>query len=340
MLGILLFNAGLGVRASELKRLASNPAPLGVGLVANLLVPIAFIFGVSWALGFWHNPDEVQNILVGLALVASMPIAGSSTAWAQNADGDLALSLGLVVASTLVSPIMTPLALHAVGLMASGDYASSLHQLATHGTGAFLAVCVVFPSMLGIALRPVLGERASAALRPWLKLANAVNLLVLCYANAAVSLPQAIAHPDLDFLAAIVAITAGLCLTAFGSGWGLGRLLKLDAGGRASMMYGLGMNNNGTGLVLASLAFADRPRILLPIIIYNLVQQVIAGAANSRAGKQQPVRAIQVEGEVLVPSSLAGEGWVGGAPTRSYAIRVQTALNHNSPLPRRAFPRA
>ena len=68
----------------------------------------------------WHNPDEVQNILVGLALVASMPIAGSSTAWAQNADGDLALSLGLVLGSTLLSPLTTPLALHAVGLMATG----------------------------------------------------------------------------------------------------------------------------------------------------------------------------------------------------------------------------
>ncbi len=52
----------------------------------------------------WHNPDEVQNILVGLALVASMPIAGSSTAWSQNADGDMALSLGLVLGSTLLSP--------------------------------------------------------------------------------------------------------------------------------------------------------------------------------------------------------------------------------------------
>ena len=65
----------------------------------------------------WHNPDEVQNILVGLALVASMPIAGSSTAWSQNANGDMALSLGLVLGSTLLSPLTTPMALHAVGFM-------------------------------------------------------------------------------------------------------------------------------------------------------------------------------------------------------------------------------
>src|SRR5690242_13208732 len=90
MLAALLFNAGLGVRLVHLKGLWRSPGPLGVGLAANLLIPIAYIGGISMAMRPWHNPDEVQNILVGLALIASMPIAGSSTAWSQNAEGDLA----------------------------------------------------------------------------------------------------------------------------------------------------------------------------------------------------------------------------------------------------------
>src|SRR5262249_43391744 len=96
MLGLLLLNAGLGLRATRLLRLARNPLLLAAGLLANLVVPVAFILGVAQTMRLWHNPDEVQNILVGLALVASMPVAGSSTAWSQNANGDLALSLGLV----------------------------------------------------------------------------------------------------------------------------------------------------------------------------------------------------------------------------------------------------
>ena len=151
----------------------------------------------------WHNPDEVQNILVGLALVASMPIAGSSTAWSQNADGDLALSLGLVLGSTLLSPLTTPLALHAVGFMARGDYAADLHELAAGGAGAFLAVGVILPSLLGIAIRQAAGESRVAAAKPALKLVNIVVLLFLNYSNASASLPQAIARPDPDFLAAI-----------------------------------------------------------------------------------------------------------------------------------------
>ncbi len=52
----------------------------------------------------------------------------------------------------------TPLALHAVGFMARGDYAEDLHELASGGAGAFLAVGVILPSLLGIALRQSAGR--------------------------------------------------------------------------------------------------------------------------------------------------------------------------------------
>jgi BASS family bile acid:Na+ symporter len=49
-------------------------------------------------------------------------------------------------------------------------------------------------------------------------------------------------------------------------------------------MYGLGMNNNGTGLVLAGAALAAHPQVLLPIIVYNLVQHLVAGAVGAILG--------------------------------------------------------
>ncbi|MBV8318540.1 MAG: bile acid:sodium symporter [Planctomycetaceae bacterium] len=279
-LAALLLNAGLGVRVSQLRGLARRPAALLSGLAANLLIPIAYILGVSLAMDAWHNPDEVQNILVGLALIASMPIAGSSTAWSQNADGDLALSLGLVLGSTLLSPLTTPLALYAVGFMARGDYAEDLHELAAGGAGAFLALGVILPSFLGIALRSAVGERRIAAAKPALRPINTGVLLFLNYSNASAALPQAIARPDPDFLAATLAIVVGLCALMFAAGWALARSVRAGRERRVSLMFGLGMNNNGSGLVMASLALADHPRVLLPIIFYNLVQHLVAGAAD------------------------------------------------------------
>jgi BASS family bile acid:Na+ symporter len=280
MLAFLLFNAGAGVRTDRLRGVLRNPLALLVGLAANLLVPVAFIFGVAQTLRFWHNPSEVQDILVGLALVASMPIAGSSTAWSQNANGDLALSLGLVLLSTFLSPWTTPAALHAVGFMAAGEYAQDLHHLATGGTGAFLGVAVILPSVLGIVFRISVGEARMTPIQPALKLLNSINLLALNYSNASVSLPQMVRDPDWDLLAIILVIVLALCSLAFASGWLIARSLRTDIAQRTSLMFGLGMNNNGTGLVLASMALADHPRVLLPIIFYNLVQHLVAGVVD------------------------------------------------------------
>lgn len=280
MLAFLLVNAGLGIETSQLRRLLRSPLALVTGLAANLIVPLAFIFVVSQAMRLWHNPEEMQNILVGLALVASMPIAGSSTAWSQNTNGDLALSLGLVLLSTFLSPVTTPLALHAVGWMAKGHYASELHALAGYGTGTFLIICVLVPSLAGIVLHWLVGEARLAAAKPYLKLLNSFNLLLLSYSNASVSLPQTVADPDWDFLAVTSTIVVSLCLIAFFSGWAVARVLAVDFGQQVSLMFGLGMNNNGTGLVLASMTLSAHPLVMLPIIFYNLVQHLVAGCVD------------------------------------------------------------
>jgi BASS family bile acid:Na+ symporter len=186
-----------------------------------------------------------------------------------------------------------------VAQVATGEYAVALAQLQGNGTGLVLLLCVLSPSLLGMGGRVVLGADRVATASPLLKLVNAVTLLVLNYANASVSLPQAVADPDWDFLAVTLAIVVGLCACAFGAGWQLARLLRADAAQRASLMFGLGMNNNGTGLVLASLALADHPRVLLPIICYNLVQHLVAGTVDWLLARTPPPRSpqSQVEGD-------------------------------------------
>ncbi|HEX8873768.1 MAG TPA: bile acid:sodium symporter, partial [Nitrosospira sp.] len=250
MLAILMFNAGLGLRFSDLKDLMLKKYLLLTGLAANLVIPIIYIYGMTIPMRFWYEPFEVQYILVGLALVAAMPIAGSSTAWAQNSNGNLALSLGLVFSSTILSPIVTPVTFHVFGEMASEEYEKVLHGLAAYGSGGFLGLWVVLPSLMGIAVRLMIDKNGQTRSGSHLKLVNAIVLLLLNYSNAAVSLPQAMAERDFDFLAITLVITAGLCLTLFAAGHGLSRLFQLNRAEGVSLMFGLGMNNNGTGLVL------------------------------------------------------------------------------------------
>jgi BASS family bile acid:Na+ symporter len=214
-----------------------------------------------------------------------MPIAGSSTAWSQNVGGNMAVSVGLVVLSTVLSPLTTPVAIFLLTFQATGDNAAHLHQLAAHGTQVFLMICVVVPAVLGGIIGWRVGEEGLASAKPHLKLLNQLLLLTLIYSNAATSLPAAIAYPDPDFLITSLAISIALCALAFGSGWALAALFRVDARQRSSLMFGLGMNNNGTGLVLASVAMANHPRVMLPIITYNLVQHLVAGTVAFILGR-------------------------------------------------------
>ena len=281
LLWLLLFMAGLRVRPGRIARIGRRPGMMAAGLVANLAIPLAFLALMVPVLGAWHNPDEAATVLVGLALVSSMPIAGSSTGWAQAADGDMALSLGLVLGSTLLSPLTTPASLHALGALVPGPFGQQLHQLARSNTETFLVAWVLAPSLLGMAVRWALGEDRGVGVERRLKVVAPVALLLLCYANASACLPQAFGQPDWDFLGIVLVFVAGLCLLTFAGGYVVGRLAGADRGQRASLMFGLGMNNNGTGLVLASLSLGSQPLILLPIIVYNLAQHLIAGGVDA-----------------------------------------------------------
>jgi bile acid:Na+ symporter, BASS family len=281
LLAFLLFNAGLRARRDRIREILRRPGVVLVGLVANIVIPVGYVLILSAAMQCWHNADEAATILVGLALVAAMPVAGSSTGWAQTADGDMALSLGLVLASTLLSPMTTPVALHLVGFLSPQGYAEELHRLAGRETGLFLMMWVLLPSILGLLAREVLGEERVAAVERRLKTPSAIALLVLCYANASACLPHALGHPDWDFLAITTGVVGGLCVLTFTTGYALSCLLGTNRGQRAALMYGLGMNNNGTGLVLVSVALSSRPLAMLPIIAYNLTQHLVAGCVHA-----------------------------------------------------------
>jgi BASS family bile acid:Na+ symporter len=168
-----------------------------------------------------------------------------------------------------------------VGLVADGQPAAQLHYLASHGTGAFLALWVLVPTVLGILCRYLLSEQQVERCADAVKLVSTSCLFVLCYANAAVCLPLVVRQPDWDFLALSMLIVTGLCVLAFASGLVIGRLAQTGRPQRVSLMFGLGMNNNGTGLVLASMALGSSPIMMLPVILYNLVQHLAAGCVSS-----------------------------------------------------------
>lgn len=283
MLGVLLFAAGFAVRGEHLRGVFRRPSALILGLVASVAVPMLLLLVAAPLMSLWHDPAESRDVLVGLAVVAAMPVAGSSTGWSRAADGDCALSLGLVLLSTLLSPLTTPLAFAIAAQFVPDDAGGVLNGLAgVGGAGVFVVAWVVLPTALGLAARWSVGGARADAAGPWVKQVTAVVLLVLCYANASACLPGVVAEPDWDCLA-LVTVAAGLmCVTAFAAGFGVARIVGADPARQASLVFGVGMANNGAGLALAAGALAGCPMALLPVVAVNLVQHLAAGWANTR----------------------------------------------------------
>ena len=285
LLAVLLACAGLRVKPGRIGEVLRRPTTVLAGLATNLTAPVVFLAALAPLTRFWPKPDEAALVLVGLALVSAMPIAGSSTGWAQAADGDMATSLGLVLGSTLISPLTSPVTLRILGAVAPGRHGAQIQQLADPRTGSFLAAWVLLPAALGLAARWALGEARAAQVEPRLKVVAPLTLLLLCYGNAADCLPATVRHPDWPYLATILTFVAGLCTLTFAAGYAVGRALNAGRGERVALLFGLGMNNNGTGLTLAALMFDHQPRLLLPIILYNLAQHLAAGCVAARLAR-------------------------------------------------------
>ena len=287
LLGVLLFGAGLAVKGDHLRGALRRPLTLAIGLAVSVFAPVLLVGVAAPLIGIWPEPAEARDLIVGLAVVAAMPVAGSSAGWSRAADGDCALSLGLILLSTILSPFTTPLALGAAGSVATGEASSVLASLAGGGAGVFLAAWVILPMAFGLFVRWVIGAAQADAAGPCVKSLTSTILLVLCYANASSCLPGAVADPDWDFLA-LVAIASGLlCCAAFVAGFIAARGVRADPAGRAALVFGVGMANNGAGLALAAGALAACPMALLPVVAVNLSQHLAAGWADARLRRGQ-----------------------------------------------------
>lgn len=279
LLATLLFTAGLGLQAERLRGLLRNPSLLGLGLLGNLTAPLLFVLVVAGGARCCGLAGEAQALVAGLALIASVPVAASSATWSQKAGGDLALSLGLVSFSTCLSPLVTPAVLALLGLVAPGEAVEGVRALAGWRTGLFLAVFVMLPTLAGAGTR-LLGAERVRRVRRVTGLLSLGSLLLLNYGNTAAALPRVWGQTGWAFPAVTLAAVLALCTFSFTAGWAIARLGGADRAAERALMFGLGMNAGGPGLVLASTALGGLPGAVLPVILYTLTQHLAAGVVD------------------------------------------------------------
>ena len=275
ILALTLFTAGAGVDLGKLVGVARRPAVFVLGVAANTAVPLLLLAALSSVVGCLRDFPEAQSIIAGLTLVAAMPVGGTAAAWTAYHRGNTALGVGLLVGSIAVSPLTIPIGLSVGSALTLGDYADDLGRLTAAGSGPSALTTALAPCALGIAVRLARRRQVERAL-PLLRLFTLIDIVSLAYVNGAGVLRALLLAADLDFLLAVFASAAVLCVGSFALGWYLARCARSSDADALALSYATGLDNASMGAVLGSLGLREHPLVLAPVLAVSLIQMLTA----------------------------------------------------------------
>lgn len=277
LLSLVLFAAGLQVPVRAMGQIVRRPMAMLAGLVLHLLIPVLVLPVVAFLLRRTPDSDGGSGLLTAMALVVAMPVAAGATVWTSKGEGDQPTMVGLVLGSTLLSPLTTPVLLAATVPLLSEDYAQALTGISHSAHSGFTLATVVLPCAAGLLCTLVLPPVVLARLLRGVVPLALVGSLLLTYVNASGALGSFLAHPRPLLLAAALAVAALVCLLSFALGRVAARVLRLDTPVASSLTLACGMNNSSAGAVLITTSLPDRPHLLLPVLAYGVLQKMAAG---------------------------------------------------------------
>jgi bile acid:Na+ symporter, BASS family len=301
LLAVLLFCAAAVIQWSQVRDLMERPSVLLLGLLTAWLGPalVVVVFGplVPWL----AQNEATAGMMVGFALVAAMPVANSAAGWTQNAGGNIALSLALIVLSILLSPLATPNLLKLMGWVLSEADTQRIERVVTQFSGWRFILWVILPSIAGAATAWFAGHRRITHAKPVFRIITLVTILVLNYANASLAVEKVwISEP-----VGIILIAAGIAAMASIVGILLAtiqaRLFGLSRPSWIALAFGLSMKHTGLALVIAGEFLRDQPRVILVVLLTTVVQHLAAAAVDLRLQRARIATA-----EAAVPAPAAG----------------------------------
>lgn len=230
-LGLIMLAMGLTLRFADFRALLTMPKAFLVGLVGQFaIMPLA---GFAIARGMALE----QGLAVGLILVACCPGGTASNIVTYLAKGNVALSVAMTMASTLVAIALTPLL--------TGALAGTYVDVDRWGLFADMVSIVLVPLVLGTVLSELL-PRAARAVGEVLPLV-AIVLVILIVGGIVGGAKDLIrAHAGTLLLATFL-----LHLFGFGFGYGVARFMGLASREARTVCIEVGMQNSGLGSGLA-----------------------------------------------------------------------------------------
>lgn len=256
---VMTFQGALNNTFEQLLAVFRHPLRLLVILaVAEVLMPC-----LAYLLGSLLFGDNV-NLLTGVVLEYSVPIAVISFMWVGIYDGDGPLCLASILVSTVISPVSIPVTLSVL-------LGASIHIDAMSMVGD-MVVMIALPALAGMLVNELTRGWGHERLSPVLSPASRLITIVLITANST-SMSEYVLNMTWERLEVALFI---LVFATSGFFWGLlaARILHGSQPLLATMSFTCGMRNISSGAVIAAQYFPGET--VFPVMCGTLFQQILA----------------------------------------------------------------
>lgn len=257
MLGVIMFGMGLTLSPQDFKIVLRRPKDILIGCLAQFTVMPLLALGLTVAFSL---PKELA---IGVILVGCCPGGTASNVITYLAKGDLALSVGMTAASTLLAPLLTPLLVWVL--------AGTMVNVDTLGMLLSIVYVVIAPIICGLLCQrflPQLTKRVTPYLPAFSSIVIALVVGIIVSHNADRLLTAGLL---------VVAVVMIHNLLGLALGFTVGRLLHLQKPKCVALSIEVGMQNSGLASSLAVLHFAAYPMATIPGAVFS-VWHNISGA--------------------------------------------------------------
>lgn len=271
ILGLIMLTMGLTLTTQDFKIVAQHPMDIFVGAVAQFLI----MPGVAYLLvHVWHLEPALA---LGILLVGCCPGGVSSNIMSYLCHGDVAFSVGMTCASTILAPVMTPLLMQLT--------AGAIIEIDTVGMFLNILIVTILPITIGCILNYYYSKRESFKTLQTLMPGTSVILLACIVGGVISTVHDPLVERGLILFIWTFAVV--FCHNSLGYllGWLSGRLAGFNTAKKRTISIEVGMQNAGLATVLAGTFFAAQPLSVLPCAIscawHSISGTILAGLYRS-----------------------------------------------------------
>jgi BASS family bile acid:Na+ symporter len=271
ILGLIMLTMGLTLTTQDFKIVAQRPMDIFVGAVAQFLI----MPGVAYLLvHVWHLEPALA---LGILLVGCCPGGVSSNIMSYLCHGDVAFSVGMTCASTILAPVMTPLLMQLT--------AGAIIEIDTVGMFLNILIVTILPITIGCILNYYYSKRESFKTLQALMPGTSVILLACIVGGVISTVHDPLVERGLILFIWTFAVV--FCHNSLGYllGWLSGRLAGFNTAKKRTISIEVGMQNAGLATVLAGTFFAAQPLSVLPCAIscawHSISGTILAGLYRS-----------------------------------------------------------